>query len=245
MFMMGMVNRLRLTEVIRSAAHPWSKWLVSYSEYPRDEEKFPGNSTEYYPEYIVGWLLVTNPGTSARVVQQAQTMPYLYIEDVWVTGILREKIGTVPIDMYGLRAHSVEDLLMAKTFQSTETYLTDYVTSISFPREVEKYRVCQLLEEEARRCYLTKCKVRPSENYLHWILMVTLFDLTNSQSNLYQQDVWVSQRDLERGLRIKNVLEKTGGDLEETFLSCAKSSAVREQRRCRRTFINNFLKFAT
>ena len=76
-----------------------------------------------------------------------------------MTGILRDKIGIVPIDMYGLRAHSVEDLLIAKTFQSTENYLTDYVTSISFPRDVERYRLCLLLEEEARRCYMAKCKV--------------------------------------------------------------------------------------
>ena len=36
---------------------------------PRDEVKFPGNTTEYYPDYIVGWLLITNPATSARIVQ--------------------------------------------------------------------------------------------------------------------------------------------------------------------------------
>ena len=43
--------------------------LVSYEEFPRDEVKFPGNTTEYYPDYIVGWLLITNPGTSARIVE--------------------------------------------------------------------------------------------------------------------------------------------------------------------------------
>ena len=68
MFMMGLVNRF-YTEIIRDPNHPWSKWLVSYEELPRDEVKFPGNSTEYYPDYIVGWLLITNPGTSARIVE--------------------------------------------------------------------------------------------------------------------------------------------------------------------------------
>ena len=162
--MMGLVNRLVYTEVIRSPAHPWNKWLVSYSEYPRDEEKFPGNITEYYPDYIVGWLLITNPGTSARLVQQAQSTPYLYIEDVWVTGILRDKIGIKPIDMFGLRANTVEELLISKIFQNTENYITDYVTSISFPRDVGQFRTCHLLEQEARRCYLTKCKERFCKN---------------------------------------------------------------------------------
>ena len=38
--------------------------MVTYDELPRDEEKFPGNSPEYYPDYIGGAsyipLVVTN-----------------------------------------------------------------------------------------------------------------------------------------------------------------------------------------
>ena len=149
---------------------------------PRDEEKFPGNSTEYYPDYIVGWLLITNPPTSARIVevrpggppgvpcliflhQVAQTVPYLYIEDVWVTGILRSKMGITPIDMYGVRANTIEDLLITKTFQNTESYISDYITSISFPRDIGQYSICHLLEEDARRCYLTQCKEGLSEYF--------------------------------------------------------------------------------
>ena len=29
-----------------------TRWLVTYDELPRDEEKFPGKSPEYYPDYI-------------------------------------------------------------------------------------------------------------------------------------------------------------------------------------------------
>ena len=88
----------------------------------------------------------------------AQTVPYLYIEDVWVTGILRSKMGITPIDMYGVRAYTIEDLLIAKTFQSSENYMWDYITSLSFPRDIRQYSICHLLEEDARRCYLAKCK---------------------------------------------------------------------------------------
>ena len=31
-----------------------TRWLVTYDELPRDEEKFPGKSPEYYPDYIGG-----------------------------------------------------------------------------------------------------------------------------------------------------------------------------------------------
>ena len=33
---------------------PNTRWLVTYDELPRDEEKFPGKSPEYYPDYIGG-----------------------------------------------------------------------------------------------------------------------------------------------------------------------------------------------
>ena len=45
---------------------------VSYEEFPRDESLFPGNTTEHYPDYIVGWFLVVNTGTSARIVEAAK-----------------------------------------------------------------------------------------------------------------------------------------------------------------------------
>ena len=45
---------------------------MSYDDYPRDEVRFPGNKTEMYPDYIVGWWMVTNPSTSRRLVEAAK-----------------------------------------------------------------------------------------------------------------------------------------------------------------------------
>ena len=78
--------------------------------------KFPGETKEYYPYYIVGWLLVVSPAPSLRLVRAAevrirrflfrvsfhnireiQTFPYLYIEDVWLTGLLRAEMGIEPV----------------------------------------------------------------------------------------------------------------------------------------------------
>ena len=33
--------------------------MVTYDELPRDEEKFPGNSPEYYPDYIGIYTIYT------------------------------------------------------------------------------------------------------------------------------------------------------------------------------------------
>ena len=49
---------------------------VSYEEYPRDEERFPGNTEEVYPDYIIGWFLVVNPGTSKRIVEASKVDSY-------------------------------------------------------------------------------------------------------------------------------------------------------------------------
>ena len=45
---------------------------VRYDEYPRDEKKFPGKTEEVYPDYIIGWFLVVNPGTSKRIVEASK-----------------------------------------------------------------------------------------------------------------------------------------------------------------------------
>ena len=52
---------------------------VSYEEYPRDEQKFPGNTEEVYPDYIIGWFLVVNPGTSKRIVEASKVPRYVLL----------------------------------------------------------------------------------------------------------------------------------------------------------------------
>ena len=49
--MLGVVNRY-WKHIVRSADDFFNKWLVTYEELPRDEEKFPGDSLEFYPDYI-------------------------------------------------------------------------------------------------------------------------------------------------------------------------------------------------
>ena len=78
-FMMGEVKRYS-KEIVRSARHPLGKWVVSYAELPRNLVLHPGNTSEQYPDYITGWMLVVTPATAARLVAAARTAPYLHIE---------------------------------------------------------------------------------------------------------------------------------------------------------------------
>ena len=197
--MMGIANHV-YTTIIRNEEDEWNKWFVSYDEWPRDEARFPGNSPEHFPCYIVGWFLITNPATSRRIAKAAQSLPYLYLEDVWVTGLLREKMGIMFVDLYGLRADTNEQLLATKAIQTSHTWVKTYITSISFPRVLEEYRLCHELEREARRCYQDAC-----------------------QSNVYTPKTYLSRQDLERERVTLGIYrdELSNRTLAEEFYDCA------------------------
>lgn len=58
-----------------------SKWYVSMQEY----------DGSVYPDYLSGWLYVTNPRTARSLVVESQVQKFFWIDDTWVTGVLREK----------------------------------------------------------------------------------------------------------------------------------------------------------
>ncbi|TMW48403.1 hypothetical protein DOY81_006493 [Sarcophaga bullata] len=67
-------------KVIRNQAN---KWYVS-------EQEYAGN---VYPSYLSGWLYISNPKTALRLVNQAYKTNIFWIDDTWVTGILREPLA--------------------------------------------------------------------------------------------------------------------------------------------------------
>lgn len=58
-----------------------SKWYVNFQEF----------SDDIYPDYLSGWLYITNPSTARALVAESQIEPFFWIDDTWVTGILRDK----------------------------------------------------------------------------------------------------------------------------------------------------------
>ena len=45
---------------------PWFEALIL------PQAQFPGDTPEHYPAYLLGWLVVVSPATSARIVHTAQ-----------------------------------------------------------------------------------------------------------------------------------------------------------------------------
>ena len=82
-----------------------------------------------------------SPLVAFNISPPYQDFPYLHVEDVWLTGLLRKQMRIKPVDVWWLRGNTVQDLLMVKTVQNTEHYIRDYVTSLPFNRDIKHYRV--------------------------------------------------------------------------------------------------------
>lgn len=84
-----------------------SKWRVTWEEYPH----------KYYPHYCSGWGVLMSPDVAIKVSVSAAdvhaqltvdyvlqlyslstTLPYFWVDDVHVTGLLAERIGIKHID---------------------------------------------------------------------------------------------------------------------------------------------------
>lgn len=65
-----------------------NKWFVSNDE-------FAGS---VYPSYLSGWMYVTTPYTASSLISAADRLaPIFWIDDTWITGILRDK-QRIPIN---------------------------------------------------------------------------------------------------------------------------------------------------
>ncbi|XP_055911073.1 beta-1,3-galactosyltransferase 5 [Eupeodes corollae] len=60
-----------------------NKWSVTRDEYPGD----------VYPDYLSGWLYITNPITALQLVRRSQSEKFFWIDDTWVTGVLRDRLS--------------------------------------------------------------------------------------------------------------------------------------------------------
>ena len=63
--------------------NPGSKYYVPYAEY----------ADKYWPRGCNGGFYITKVDTIAKVWNQAYDEPMLRMDDIWITGILRQKSG--------------------------------------------------------------------------------------------------------------------------------------------------------
>uniref|UniRef100_A0A146LQ42 Hexosyltransferase n=2 Tax=Lygus hesperus TaxID=30085 RepID=A0A146LQ42_LYGHE len=66
-----------------------NKWYVTKQEYDRN----------YYPKFLSGWFYVTKPKVAFDIVERARSLPYFWIDDVFLTGIVPETLGSSFLDI--------------------------------------------------------------------------------------------------------------------------------------------------
>ncbi|KAK5643272.1 hypothetical protein RI129_007117 [Pyrocoelia pectoralis] len=60
---------------------PANKWYIRLDEY-----KYPS-----YPTFLSGWFYITNPITVQSLVKESSKVPYFWVDDVYITGLLAQK----------------------------------------------------------------------------------------------------------------------------------------------------------
>ena len=60
-----------------------SKWYVSKHEWPHAE----------YPPYCSGLAFILTPDVAVATLASAPHMPYFWVDDLYITGLLAQKIG--------------------------------------------------------------------------------------------------------------------------------------------------------
>ncbi|KAG5307208.1 PREDICTED: beta-1,3-galactosyltransferase 5 isoform X1 [Acromyrmex echinatior] len=84
----GMIEKNSLTGYIMKdmipVREPANKWYVSKAEYINN----------IYPDFVSGWLYITHPQIASRLINYAvSSHEYFWIDDVFVTGILRQALN--------------------------------------------------------------------------------------------------------------------------------------------------------
>lgn len=80
-----------ILENMNPIREPANKWFVTKDEYLPDS----------YPPFVSGWLYVTTPSVASKLIDQANSYSkYFWIDDAFITGILREKADIQLIDIH-------------------------------------------------------------------------------------------------------------------------------------------------
>ncbi|XP_037955857.1 beta-1,3-galactosyltransferase bre-2-like [Teleopsis dalmanni] len=130
-----------------------SKWYVPMEEY----------SESVYPDYVSGWFYITNLLTSKYIAKEAQKTPFFWIDDVFVTGIIRQnlQINLLPLKSWitfekGALECCIE---IAKTY----SYYCDYKVG---PIGSERGFMCKF-QHAMEKCHLHQCIPRPPKTALN------------------------------------------------------------------------------
>lgn len=148
---------------------PTSKWFVPEKDFPQGE----------YPPYVSGWAYLTTITTIQDILKATQSENYFFIDDVFVTGILREKANRSIklIDMDNHFTHYKGQLLccvsvpqFTRSPKTNEPFWCDYLVGPSNDDE----DLMQVFWRHSQYCWVSKqCKTREENERLSRKCVIT------------------------------------------------------------------------
>ncbi|XP_074597538.1 beta-1,3-galactosyltransferase 5-like [Brevipalpus obovatus] len=81
--------------------NPASKWFISYEDYP----------DTYFPPYCYGWGVIMSPDIVNNLYIESKNATYFWIDDVFVTGILAERLKVQHVDLEPKLALNADNIL--------------------------------------------------------------------------------------------------------------------------------------
>jgi len=121
-----------------------SKWAVTADEV--------NPARKYYPHYCNSIFYIFNVATATKIVEAAKAAKYFFIDDVFVTGFLREKLNITLVDSKDYQTLDAHQLLRTKAVQSPHTFVKDKINGL-LNRGPDHLKICTQLEAYARWCY--------------------------------------------------------------------------------------------
>ncbi|KAJ8670731.1 hypothetical protein QAD02_001990 [Eretmocerus hayati] len=127
-----------------------SKWFVTY-------EEFRGST---YPSFLSGWFYVLDMLTAMKLVfQSRQHAKYFWIDDLFITGILREEAGVG--QLVDISEYFTSDYRFLKCCLKTQETLTKYKCDfIVGPDGGDRYLLSKF-QKFSKECHYQQCNTRP------------------------------------------------------------------------------------
>ena len=94
----------------------------------QSNEWIAASEDDVYPDRCAGWIYILNPTTAAALVEAAQKVPFLWIDDAWVTGYLARYLNITHQDISKYWIESSNHLLFHKSAQSPAFYHPDIIS---------------------------------------------------------------------------------------------------------------------
>ncbi|CAG7734243.1 unnamed protein product [Allacma fusca] len=149
-------------EVIRDVT---SKWFVPIEEYRANR----------YPPFVSGWGYFTTPSAVWDMIKLSHSEKYFWIDDVHITGTLREKSGVPLIDMSAIFTHYKGQMMCCLTPANAKSkhYQPFWCDFLVGPTN-DDMQLLSLLQQHSRFCHTTKtCVRRNSDEELNKTCVVT------------------------------------------------------------------------